>query len=218
MRKTAVLLALLLLLTGCAGAALSTTEGRTTEVEPITTRPASHFACDAAFFGDSITADSSFETFFPGQRIVNLGVYGDTLSDLLRRVPEVQAENPARVFLLGGINALKDDNGSACLLEYRNLLEALQTACPDAQIVVQSVLPVGAELQLPMGCHNSTIRRFNAELASLAQAHGCLFADLYSAYEKDGALDPALTRDGVHLNFTAYGPWAEVIAPLMGED
>ena len=218
MRKTAVLLVLLLLLVGCARAELPTTEGRITEVEPITTRPASHFACDAVFFGDSITADSSFDEFFPGQRIVNLGVYGDTLSDLLRRVPEVQAENPARVFLLGGINALKDDNASVCLLEYQILLEALQTACPDAQICVQSVLPVSAELQWQLGCHNSTIRRFNAELASLAQAHGCLFADLYAVYEKDGALDPALTRDGVHLNFTAYGPWAGVIAPLMGED
>lgn len=218
MRKTAVLFVLLLLLAGCARAELSTTEGRMTEVEPITTRPVSHFACDAVFFGDSITADSNFETLFPGQRIVNLGVYGDTLSDLLRRVPEVRAENPARIFLLGGINALKDDNAAACLLEYRTLLEALQTACPDAQICVQSVLPVGAELQKMLGCRNMTIRRFNAELALLAQAHGCLFADLFSVYEKDGALDPALTRDGIHLNYTAYGLWAEVIAPLMGEN
>ena len=79
--------------------------------EPVlTSEPVPAFGCDALFFGDSITADSNFETFFPDLRIVNLGVYGDTLEDLLARVPSVRALRPARIFLLGGINCLREDS------------------------------------------------------------------------------------------------------------
>ena len=175
----------------------------------------SRFSCDALFFGDSITCDGNFDELFPDLRIVNLGVYGDTLDDLLRRVPEVKAEKPARIFLLGGINSLRDDNADACLLQYAALLDALRRACPDSELIVQSVLPVGDDIVRFLGCSNETIRSFNAELEKLAGERGCGFVDLWPAYEQDGALDPAMTRDGVHLNFTAYGPWAACIDAWM---
>ena len=174
-----------------------------------------HFSCDAVFFGDSITADGNFDEFFPKLRIVNLGVYGDTLDDLLRRVPEVKAENPARIFLLGGINSLRDDNADLCLEQYAALLDALRRACPDSELIVQSVLPVGDDIVSFLGCSNETIRAFNAELEKLAGEKGCEYVDLWPAYEKDGAMDPALSRDGVHLNFNAYGPWAECLSPWL---
>ena len=168
------------------------------------------YACDAVFFGDSITCDGNFDRLFPHLRIVNLGVYGDTLSDLLRRVPQVQREKPARIFVLGGINSLRPDNAADCLDRYAALLDALRDACPAAELIVQSVLPVSAELD-PTGEMNDAVRRFNAGLEGLAGERGLAFADLYAAYEKDGALDPSLTRDGLHLNFNAYAPWAAVV-------
>ena len=171
-------------------------------------------SCDAVFFGDSITADGNFEELFPKLHIVNLGVYGDTLDDLLRRVPELRAEKPARVFLLGGINSLRPDNVEACLTVYAELLDALRAACPRSELIVQSVLPVGYEADRD-GEINDAVRRFNHGLRPLAERKGCAFVDLCAAYEKDGALDPALTVDGVHLNAAAYGPWAELITPYL---
>ena len=171
------------------------------------------FACDLLFFGDSITADSNFREYFPECSVANLGVYGDTLLQMLARVDSVKAENPERIFLLGGINCLRPDNVDVCLTQYAALLDALREACPDAAICVESVLPVGEELD-PDGSLNEAVRRFNAGLEPLAREKGCAFADIYAVYEKDGALNPALTRDGIHLNFTAYGPWAEVIKPF----
>ncbi len=172
------------------------------------------YDCDAVFFGDSITCDGNFDELFPEYRIVNLGVYGDTIEDLLRRVPEVQAERPAKIFLLGGINSLTPDNVQECQDRYAGLLDALCAACPDAALIVQSVLPVGAEVDWN-GVLNTAVRRFNEGLKSLAKEQGCTLVDLYARYEKDGALDPTLTRDGVHLNFTAYGPWAEAVRPMI---
>ncbi len=215
-KKTLVLLlaGTLLLFASCSGTqAPRETKAAKESIEQIT-EEAMDFACDALFFGDSITADSSFEDYFPELRIVNLGVYGDTLEDLLRRVSEVRAADPERIFLLGGINCLRPDNVELCLEQYAALLEALKEACPRARICVESVLPVGAELDRG-GAENDAVRRFNAALEPLAREQGCDFADLYAVYEKDGALDPALTRDGIHLNFNAYDPWAETITPML---
>ena len=170
--------------------------------------------CDAVFFGDSITCDGNFDELFPEYRIINLGVYGDTVEDLLRRVPQVKAEQPKEIFLLGGINSLTAYNAEDCLNQYAELLDALRAACPEAKLIVQSVLPVGAEVDWDGGI-NKAVRRFNEGLKALAGERDCPFVDLYALYEKDGVLDPALTRDGVHLNYNAYGPWAEAIRPMI---
>ena len=183
----------------------------------MTTENARSAADTIVFFGDSITADSNFEEYYPELTIVNLGVYGDTLEDMLARVDEVRAAKPKQIFLLGGINCLRPDNVERCAEQYAALLDALREACPDAAICVESVLPVGAELD-PDGSENDAVRRFNAALVTLAQEKGCDYVDIYAAYEQDGALNPALTRDGIHLNFTAYGPWADCIAQFINAD
>ena len=213
MKRLVILLFCLLLLVGCANVPFNRNEKSESDNTEAATM--SRFSCDAVFFGDSITCDGNFDELFPKLQIVNLGVYGDTLDDLLRRVPEVQAENPARIFLLGGINSLQDDNADLCLDQYAALLDALRADCPGSELIVQSVLPVGDDVVRFLGCSNETIRSFNAELETLAGEKSCEYVDLWPAYEKDGALDPALTRDGVHLNFYAYGPWAEIVSPYL---
>lgn len=180
-----------------------------------TSQTSAAFACDAVFFGDSITADGNFDVLFPRLRIQNLGVYGDTLEDLLRRVPEVRAARPAVIFLLGGINSLKDDNLERCVTQYRELAEALRTDCPDSLLCIQTVLPVGAEIEALLGCSNETVCAFNLRLKALAAELSLPVPDLWAAYEKDGALDPELTRDGLHLNFNVYDRWADVVRPYL---
>ena len=208
MKRLIPLLICILLLLGCEAAPAN--NDKTTEAAKMT-----EFSCDAVFFGDSITCDGNFDELFPELKIVNLGVYGDTIVELQARVPQVKAANPARIFLLGGINALRPDNVQTCLEDYAVLLDALRAACPQAELTVQSVLPVGAGIDDAEGSENEAVRRFNAGLKTLAGERGCAYVDLWSVYQKDGALDPALTRDGLHLNFTAYGPWADAVRPLL---
>ena len=175
------------------------------------------FACDAVFFGDSITCDGNFDELFPSLRIVNLGVYGDTILDLRRRVEQVKAAGPARIFLLAGINSLRPDNVEDCLDQYRALLGDLTAACPQAKLVIQSVLPVAADID-PEGRENRAVLAFNAGLEALAAEKNLVYVNLHSRYAKDGALDPSLTRDGLHLNFNAYGPWAEAVSSYLGQE
>ena len=212
MKRLEIFLLCMLLLVGCAKGSFNRKEKSEFDHTEATTM--SRFSCDALFFGDSITCDGNFDELFPTLRIVNLGVYGDTLEDLLRRVPEVREQHPKKIFLLGGINSLGPDNVEDCLTAYAELLDALRAACPKAELIVQSVLPIGSEVDWN-GEINEAVRRFNEGLKKLAEQKGISFVDLYAVYEKNGCLDPALTRDGVHLNYNAYGPWAETVAPYM---
>ena len=211
-----LLLGMVFLLASCSGGKEQGKTDQTSEMNERTDETV-QTDCDAVFFGDSITCDGNFDELFPALRVVNLGVYGDTLEQMLYRVPEVRAEKPARIFLLGGINSLLPDNVEKCLEQYELLLDELRTACPEAQLVVESVLPVADYLD-PEGAENEAVRRFNEGIAKLAEEKGCGFADLWAVYEKNGALDRAQTRDGLHLNFNAYGPWAEAVAPVFPAD
>ena len=94
-------------------------------------------------------------------------------------------------------------------------MKALSDACPGSALYIQSVLPVAAAID-PRGSENEAVRRFNEGLKALAEEFGLAYIDLYAVYEQGGALNPELTRDGLHLNFNAYGPWAEALRPYLG--
>ena len=108
MKIVTVILALLLLC-GCAGPAQRKEQEKTTATNE-RTEESVNFDCDLLFLGDSITADSDFREYFPECSVVDLGVYGDTLLQILARVDAVRSANPAKIFLLGGINSQRPDN------------------------------------------------------------------------------------------------------------
>lgn len=175
--------------------------------------------CDAdvVFFGDSLTRLSDFRPYFPGIRICNLGMSRDTVEGMLRRVGMVQAVSPKLVFVEGGINGLGDAGMDKVLDQYARLMDSLREALPGAKIVIQSCTPLSRKCERIFACSNETIRAFNGELRRLAEARGMPFVDLYGLYERDGMIDPDVTRDGAHLKDEAYAPWAETIRPYIDE-
>lgn len=168
------------------------------------------YDADIVFFGDSITRGSDFRQYFPDSKIVNLGYSGDSLKGMLGRVSAVAAVKPEKVFLLGGINGLTDTNADICMENYASLLNSLKEALPDAQIYIQSILPVSRENE-DIYCHNTAIVDFNAKLVELAEDNDATFVDLYRLYELNGEMNPELTVDGVHLKSDAYDLWAAEI-------
>lgn len=172
------------------------------------------YDADVVFLGDSITCGSDFREYFPQKRIVNLGYPGDTLAGMIDRVPGVTAVTPEKVFVMGGINGLTDFNVDKCISEYEALLNAIEDALPEAQIYIQSVLPISFGKELSV-CHNSTIKDFNNRLATIAKDREIIFIDLFVLYEKDGEMNSELTKDGIHLWPEAYELWADAIADYV---
>lgn len=205
------LLLIALLLSACGVSAGEEPAGETPE-------PEQPLSCDALFYGDSITAGNSFDEFFPELVVVDKGINGATIEDLTRRVPEVSAHHPAKIFVMAGGNNLHSndpDHIEYCLGLFRGLLDALREACPEAEIYVESVLPMDKAIAYGSGISNRTIRSYNQGLKALSEEYGMTYLDIYPAYERTGGLNPDYTEDGVHLKDDAFGPWAEILRPYL---
>ena len=94
-------------------------------------------------------------------------------------------------------------------------LDALREACPDAEIFVESMLPLDKAIASKANCPNRVIRAFNGRVEALAAEYGMPYLDIYPAYEDRGGLNSAMTEDGIHLKDDAFGPWAEIVRPYL---
>lgn len=168
------------------------------------------YDAEIVFFGDSITRESDFRTFFPDKTIVNLGLVGDTLTGMLNRVSMISSVFPEKIFLLGGINELKDDNFDACVANYEMLVDKIQAAVPDAALYIQSVLPISSLREYTI-CHNTTIQQFNLSIQKLAKEKNCQYINLFDLFYSNGELSSDYSNDGLHINDEAYRLWAGII-------
>ncbi|GAA4983884.1 hypothetical protein GCM10023205_62250 [Yinghuangia aomiensis] len=171
------------------------------------------------FFGDSITEGGLWHEWFPGLPLVNRGIGGNTVDDLIARVDTAIAD-PAAVFVLVGTNDL--DTSSVMELVFprgplltvdeiaarmRILVAAIRERAPQAPLFVQSVMPRQAELAEMLG-------KLNTHYRHIAQGSGATYLDLWPALaDESGGLRPDYTLDNLHLTGLGYAAWVEVLAP-----
>ena len=163
-------------------------------------------------YGNSITAGSAFQDYFPDISICNLGYPGDNLDGLRFRAYTIASVKPEKVFLMGGINGSRQMPVDVFVEKYEQLILEIQKNVPSAQLYLQSILPVTPSTTY---ASNEKIRKCNKLIDSLARAHQCQYIDLFSLYEKDGIMNEEYTRDGVHLKAEHYDKWAEAIRPYV---
>lgn len=169
---------------------------------------------DVVFYGNSITSGSDFREFFPDISICNLGYPGDDLDGLRFRAYTITSVKPEKIFVLGGINGLTQMPKDVFEEKYEKMIYSIREAAPQAQIYLQSILPVIEKNGL---ASNKKIIECNKIIETLAQKHGCRYINIHSVYSKDGAMNPEFTRDGVHLKSEHYDEWAVVIKPYIYE-
>jgi len=173
--------------------------------------------------GDSISLWFPQE-FLPGRRTwLNQGISGENSEMMSRRLDALDGAQLETIFVMVGINDLI--LGIPEKEVARNIeksVQYLKQQHPDADIIVQSILPHGAEratwegrdrlLQLP----NDRIQAVNTAIAKMAAAEGVHYLDLYPLFANgEGALRPDLTTDGLHLNERGYLVWRTAIALLL---
>lgn len=169
---------------------------------------------DIVFFGNSITRNSDFRLFFPDASIANLGLGGDNLDGFLRRVTQVKALKPHKVFFMGGINGNKYMDPDTFKVKYERIVSALKDSLPNTQLYLQSILPVHSS-KYDLYADNDKIKLFNDKIQEIALQHKCIYIDLYSAYISNGEMPLEYTQDGIHLLPEHYDKWANLIAPYI---
>lgn len=170
---------------------------------------------DVVFFGDSETAGGNFQKAFPDIKSINLGYIGEDVKGMLRRVETIAAVNPKQVFLMAGINGLQQQTMEDFEFWYAALVDAIRNAVPDAELYIESILPVTSYSDY---CDNSKIREANTILQRMAIERNSPYIDVYSAYAHDGALPDEMSYDGLHLTEEAYSIWYESIKELMSKE
>lgn len=166
---------------------------------------------DIVFYGNSITSGSDFREFFPDVSICNLGYPGDDLPGLRFRAYTIATVKPEKVFVMGGINGLKQTPLDVFTEQYSQMIKAIKEAVPEAHIYLQSILPVKDKKM------TKKVKECNIIIDSLSTAYGCQYIDLFPLYEKEGVMNLDYSKDGTHLKSEHYDKWADAIRKYVYE-
>jgi len=169
------------------------------------------------FLGDSITEYGQWEEFMQHPKVRNRGIAGDTTPNLLKRLPAITKMQPAKIFLMIGINDFLFFDRHQIIENYRQIVERIKKDSPDTQLYLQSVLPVNPTIRR-IEVDNQEIRLLNKGIQDLAAKEQLNYIDLHTLLaDEAGNLDKQYTRDGIHLNVSAYTIWKELVRPYVSE-
>lgn len=167
--------------------------------------------------GDSITQGwgDDFTAWFPGLKVANRGISGDTSRGVLIRLQEdVLALQPKAVVLLIGTNDLEEKADPETVAGNIKLILA-ELARHDAAmpIVLCQVFPSSASKSRP----SDKIKMINQLVGAAVKGNTqvtlietwTLFAD------PKGDANPAVFPDLLHLNMSGYAQWAGALRPVF---
>jgi lysophospholipase L1-like esterase len=158
----------------------------------------------------SILLGDSISLWFPPENLthnrlwLNQGISGDTTTGILNRLSALAPTRPDTIYLMAGINDLRRGETDATILRnFQQIIRRLRQQHPNAQVVVQSILPTQLA-EIP----NSRIRYLNGQIQAIAQVEGAEYLDIYSKFiNAQGTLRQELTTDGIHLSSLGYQVW-----------
>lgn len=172
------------------------------------TTPESH---KIVMFGNSLTAGCNWNHNLNRVDIQNSGSPGFTTSHFVWILKESVLEfKPKICFIEGGIN----DIGVGIPLQrtfnnYKSIVDTLLKH--KIEPVLQSTFYVNYPSDSLNYQYNSQVDSLNILLSSLAKSKGITYINLNPLLSAKGKLREELSKDGVHINETAYKIWAKEI-------
>lgn len=168
------------------------------------------YDADVVFIGSSQTCGGNFQDYFPNVKTCNLGYSGDNMNGVMLRGKQLKAVHPEKVFVLTGINGLQRKSEKTFETQYQRMVDSIKSAVPEAEIYLQSILPVNHSMCRRRASSEKIIKS-NETIRRIAARSNCVYVNLWSLYEVNGEMPKELTRDGVHLLPEAYDRWMEEI-------
>lgn len=177
---------------------------------------ASTIDADVVFIGDSLTRNGEWAEHFPGVRLANRGIGGDTTAGILRRMDSILSVKPEKALIMTGVNDLIGSGTfsdeavvDGVLVNYRQIIHQLRER--GIKVIVQSTLYVSRPTL--MAQVNPRVELLNKGLRAYCERGHCVYEELNDDLAPAGALDAELTWDGVHLNGRGYEVWIKQISP-----
>ncbi len=169
----------------------------------------------------TILAGDSLSLWFPPELLpedrnwLNQGISGEVSNGLLQRLDFFDRTQPDMILVMVGINDLiRGLDDQEILTNYRQIISYLRRKHPQAEIVIQSILPHGAGgttwegKEKLLAIPNSRIRKLNQELNNIATKKGARYLNLHPLFtDQQGNLRSNFTTDGLHLSPPGYLVW-----------
>ena len=179
---------------------------------------------DAAFVGDSRT--DGFRLYSGLDRGLYFCVTGETVASAVELenwktesggkislADAVAAADCGKIYLMLGVNELGWNGTEIFRSHAETLIQRLKADHPEAELVIQSLLPVTAA-QDAKGTYvnNGRILAYNQVWRELAEAYGCAYVNVAEAVTgEDGCLPEEMSFDGVHLNRAGCRVWLDYL-------
>jgi lysophospholipase L1-like esterase len=169
------------------------------------------------FLGDSITqgwGDDMGNTF-PGLRVANRGISGDTTRGMLLRLKnDVLALKPKGIVMLMGTNDLEEGADAATISNNIELmLEAIRKNDPKTPVTLCRVFPASASKKRP----SDQIQAINAAIANVAKGFPQVtMVDTWTLFANEkGDAKESEFPDLLHPNQMGYAKWGAAIRPVL---
>lgn len=169
------------------------------------------------FLGDSITQGwgGGLGAAFPGVKVANRGISGDTTRGVLIRLQEdVLAIDPAAVVLLIGTNDLEEGAAPETIAgNLKLMLAAMKRHDARMPIVLCQVFPSSASMRRPAG----GIRAINALYAAAVKNDPqVVLLDTWTLFaDPTGDAPVSEFPDLLHPNEEGYAKWAAALRPIL---
>lgn len=169
------------------------------------------------FLGDSITQgwDDNLQSAFPGVKVANRGISGDTTRGMLIRLQEDVLElNPSGVVMLMGTNDLADQASAETITgNVKRILSELERYSDKMPIVLCRVFPSSATKNRPA----DKIQEINRLYAKAVYGDSQVtLLDTWSLFaDQEGNAKIEEFPDLLHPNEAGYGKWAAALRPIL---
>jgi len=171
-------------------------------------------------FGDSKTDLAEWPSIFPGEKIANYGISGDTTAGALHRMQQINIQNNSKVFIMLGINdLLGGEEIENVFNNYKKIVDYLLIG--DAKIYIQSTLFISEQKsrQHKDDTINHKVSRLNEMLKYIAEKNEQVtYIDLNTFLSGKSYLDKKYTVKGRSLNGEGYRVWSNLIRPYIISD
>jgi lysophospholipase L1-like esterase len=165
--------------------------------------------------GNSITAECEWRDLLGNPNVVNRGIIGDGVDDILARLDDVTSSQPNKIFLLIGVNDLAYQPLPTISEKYEKIIATIRRDCPQTTLYCESVLPIHNSLRRN-GMKNEDIRALNQSIEAIARQHQAVYIDVHSKFvDTEGALREAFSLDGIHLNGMGYLVMRDCLLPFL---
>lgn len=178
------------------------------------------FSCPIAFYGDSRVIGADWNSAFEGTDLINLGIGGDKVEDLLYRLCVIDVLEIEKCFVaIGGNNALSSYFSATDFREkYETLICELQSR--GITVYLNTVAPItnvsNNLKESEVKAKNKKINTVNTIIRELATDYNTTLIDIaMEMTDSNGKLIESYSSDGIHFTQLGNEVWFNKVRPYL---